>query len=42
MQFGVDAIYDVAPEGAEERILLLMLPGAKNTPQQLADYGALR
>ncbi len=42
MQFAVDAIYDAAPEEAAERILLLMLPGAKNTPQQLADYGFIR
>jgi pimeloyl-ACP methyl ester carboxylesterase len=35
-------IYDVAPVAAEERILLLMLPGAKNTPQQLADNGFIR
>jgi len=42
MQFGVDDIYDAAPEGAEERVLLLMLPGAKNIPQQLADYGFIR
>ncbi len=42
MQFAVDAIYDVAPGEAVERILLLMLPGAKNTPQQLVDYGFIR
>jgi pimeloyl-ACP methyl ester carboxylesterase len=35
-------IYDVAPVAAEERILLLMFPGAKNTPQQLADNGFIR
>ena len=35
-------IYDVAPVAAEERILLLMLPGAKNTPQQLQDNGFIR
>lgn len=39
MQLAVDAIYDVAPGEAEERALLLMLPGAKNTPQQLAEHG---
>lgn len=42
MQFGVDAIYDVAPDEAEESILLLMLPGAKNTPQQLVENGFIR
>lgn len=42
MQFTVDAIYDVAPGDAEERILLLMLPGAKNTPQQLVENGFIR
>ncbi len=42
MRFSVDSIYDVAPGDAEERILLLMLPGAKNTPQQLADHGFIR
>jgi pimeloyl-ACP methyl ester carboxylesterase len=38
MKIPGDHIYDVAPvEG--ERILLLMLPGAKNTPRQLAENG---
>lgn len=42
MRFAVEFIHDVAPGAADERILLLMLPGAKNTPQQLADYGFIR
>ncbi len=42
MQLSVDAIYDVAPGEAGGRILLLMLPGAKNTTQQLADFGFIR
>lgn len=36
------SIYDIAPGAPGERILLLMLPGAKNTPQQLLDYGFIR
>lgn len=39
MRFSVDTIYDVAPGEGKERILLLMLPGAKNTPQQLVENG---
>jgi pimeloyl-ACP methyl ester carboxylesterase len=42
VRFTVDAIYDVAPGEVEERILLLMLPGAKNTPQQLVENGFIR
>jgi pimeloyl-ACP methyl ester carboxylesterase len=42
MQLRADAIHDVAPAVAGERILLLMLPGAKNTPQQLVDHGFIR
>lgn len=42
MRFEVDSIHDVAPEGEEGRILLLMLPGARNTPQQLVDNGFIR
>lgn len=42
MKFEVDHIHDIAPEGGDERILLLMLPGAKNTPQQLAENGFIR
>lgn len=37
-----EAIHDVAPDAEGERILLLMLPGAKNTPQQLVDNGFIR
>lgn len=39
MKLPVDFIHDVAPVAADERILLLMLPGAKNTPQQLVENG---
>ena len=42
MRIPANAIYDIAPVDAEERILLLMLPGAKNTPQQLVEYGFIR
>jgi len=35
-------IFDAAPEAESERILLLMLPGAKNTPQQLLENGFVR
>lgn len=35
----VPYVQDVAPEVAGERALLLMLPGAKNTPQQLVEHG---
>lgn len=42
MQVSGRSIYDLAPHTSAERILLLMLPGAKNTPQQLADYGFIR
>jgi pimeloyl-ACP methyl ester carboxylesterase len=42
MRLPVDHIFDAAPAVACERILLLMLPGAKNTPRQLADYGFIR
>lgn len=36
------AIYDEAPGAEGERLLLIMLPGAKNTPQQLVEYGFIR
>jgi pimeloyl-ACP methyl ester carboxylesterase len=39
MQLLTGHIFDAAPGEPEERILLLMLPGAKNTPQQLVDNG---
>ena len=42
MRLPENAIYDVAPVDSGERILLLMLPGAKNTPQQLAENGFIR
>jgi pimeloyl-ACP methyl ester carboxylesterase len=42
MRLSGDHIYDVAPVAADERILLLMLPGAKNTPRQLFDNGFIR
>jgi pimeloyl-ACP methyl ester carboxylesterase len=42
MQLQTDFIHDIAPDVEGERILLLMLPGAKNTPQQLVEYGFIR
>ncbi len=42
MQLQTDFIHDVASGVAGERILLLMLPGAKNTPQQLVANGFIR
>lgn len=42
MQLLTGHIFDAAPGEPEERILLLMLPGAKNTPQQLVDNGFIR
>lgn len=42
MQLPIDHIFDAAPAADGERILLLMLPGAKNTPQQLVDNGFIR
>lgn len=39
MRCSENSIYDVAEGKVEERILLLMLPGAKNTPQQLVENG---
>jgi pimeloyl-ACP methyl ester carboxylesterase len=42
LQLKVDAIHDIAPAADGERILLLILPGAKNTPQQLVDNGFIR
>jgi pimeloyl-ACP methyl ester carboxylesterase len=39
MRHSENSIYDVAEEEAGERILLLMLQGAKNTPQQLVQHG---
>jgi pimeloyl-ACP methyl ester carboxylesterase len=42
MQLQTDFIYDAAPGVTDDRILLLMLPGAKNTPRQLVDNGFIR
>jgi pimeloyl-ACP methyl ester carboxylesterase len=42
MQLQTDFIHDIAPDVDGERILLLMLPGAKNTPQQLVENGFIR
>ncbi len=42
MQLQTSFIRDIAPEAADERVLLLMLPGAKNTPQQLVEHGFIR
>ena len=42
MHLPANAIYDIAPVESDERILLLMLPGAKNTPQQLVDNGFIQ
>jgi pimeloyl-ACP methyl ester carboxylesterase len=42
MQLQTNFIHDIAPDVEGERILLLMLPGAKNTPQQLVENGFIR
>lgn len=42
MKIPVGHIFDAAPGATDGRILLLMLPGAKNTPQQLEDNGFIR
>lgn len=42
MHLPANAIYDIAPAVSGERILLLMLPGAKNSPQQLVENGFIR
>ncbi len=42
MHLPANAIYDLARDVPGERILLIMLPGAKNTPQQLAGHGFIR
>lgn len=36
------AIFDAAPASEEARIALIMLPGAKNTPQQFLEHGFIR
>ncbi len=35
----MDAVYDPAPQPAANRILLVMLPGAKGRPQDMLHYG---
>ena len=42
MRLPGNSIFDIAPSVSDQPILLLMLPGAKNTPQQLADNGFIR
>ena len=42
MQLQTGFIHDAASGETGERILLLMLPGAKNTPQQLEENGFIR
>ena len=42
MRLPGNSIFDIAPLVSDQPILLLMLPGAKNTPQQLSDYGFIR
>src|SRR5512147_273126 len=42
MQLQTGFIQDLAPGAEGERVLLLMLPGAKNTPQQLVEHGFIR
>lgn len=37
-----EAIIDRAPVQGADRLALIMLPGAKNTPQQLQEYGFIR
>jgi hypothetical protein len=36
------AVYDPAPRSGAERILLIMLPGAKAQPQDLLQHGFVR
>jgi S-formylglutathione hydrolase FrmB len=38
----MDAIYDLAPQPGADRIMLVMLPGAKARPQDLVQYGFVR
>jgi len=42
MKLKAGFIHDTSPDAAGGRTLLLMLPGAKNTPQQLVEYGFIR
>ena len=39
MHLPANAIYDMAPTESGEHILLIMLPGARNTPRQLKENG---
>ncbi len=39
MTMTMDAVYDAAPQSAADRILLVMLPCAKGSPQDMVDYG---
>jgi pimeloyl-ACP methyl ester carboxylesterase len=39
MHHSENSVYDIAQGNVDERILLVMLPGAKNTPQQLVEHG---
>ncbi len=36
------AIFDRAPKDGGDRLALIMLPGAKNTPRQLVEHGFIR
>lgn len=38
----MDAIHELAPDGADRRILLVMLPGAKDKPEDLIAQGFVR
>lgn len=38
----LDAIHDIAPGQGERRVLLVMLPGAKDRPQDLVEQGFIR
>lgn len=42
MRLPGNSIFDIALPVSDQPILLLMLPGAKNSPQQLLDYGFIR
>lgn len=38
----MDAIHDEAPGNASQRVLLVMLPGARDTPEDLVQHGFIR
>src|SRR5258706_2173212 len=38
----MDAIYDLAPQPSAERIMLVMLPGVRDRPQDLVEHGMIR